>query len=111
MWHARGSNAAGTPYFKLISRDDGNWSELANEARDWLNKFVPPHMLISTSLYQDVHDPESDSKKINVCIAHAAGSNPQDLSLNEEATAIRGNDSMYDLNLISGSGEWEDAFK
>lgn len=26
MWYAKGSNAAGSPSFKILTRDDGNWS-------------------------------------------------------------------------------------
>lgn len=81
MWFAKGSNAAGTPGFEILKRDDGNWAELANEVRDWLNKYVPPHMLVSVSLYHDRH--EEGEKGINACITHCAGSNPEDLTENE----------------------------
>lgn len=114
MWYAKGSNAAGTPSFKTLTRGDGNWKELIEvDLRDWLNKFVPPHMLISISLYQDSH-PDTDAETeagpnaCNVCITHAAGSNPQDLTGNE---AIKDSSAIYDINTISGSGEWDDMFE
>jgi len=107
MWYAKGSNAAGSPSFKILTREDGNWPQLANEIKDWLNKYVPPHMLISVSIFHDVHDEESDNNKIHACIAHSAGANPADLSKNEAAKTTK---SIYDLQTIEGSGEWEDMF-
>jgi hypothetical protein len=50
-----------------------------SEAKTYLNKFIPPHRLISVSLFEDAH--ENTGKGINVCIAHTAGANPDDLSL------------------------------
>lgn len=74
MWYTKGSNEAGTPGFKILQRDDGNWAGLVEEVRDWLNKYVPPHMLISVSLFEDAH--ENTGKGINACITHSAGSDP-----------------------------------
>lgn len=105
MWYAKGS-PANTPHFKTLRREDGNWPELASGVRDWLNKYVPPHALISVSLYEDKH-PLEDSKGINAVITHAAGSDPADLSAND--TAVKAG-ALYDMNIISGSGEWEDMF-
>ena len=115
MWYARGSNASGTPSFKTLSRADGNWKDLIEvDLKDWLNKFVPPHMLISISLYHDSHpDTPEDGDEAsvgpnpcNVCIAHTAGTTPQDLTGNEATD----NKPIYDLSLIQGSGEWVDMF-
>ena len=105
MWHAKGSNAAGTPTFKVLRREDGNWTELVGEVRDWMNRFVPPHMLISVSLFEDEH--ENVDKGINACITHSAGSDPQDLSDNQATKGA----PLYDLQIIAGSGEWEDMFE
>ena len=52
---------------------------MISEAKTYLNKFIPPHRLISVSLFEDAH--ENTGKGINVCIAHTAGANPDDLSL------------------------------
>ena len=52
---------------------------MISEAKTYLNKFIPPHRLISVSLFEDAH--ENTGKGINVCIAHSAGANPDDLSL------------------------------
>ena len=113
MWYARGSNASGTPSFKTLSRADGNWKDLIEvDLKDWLNKFVPPHMLISISLYHDSH-PEVDEETstgpnpVNVCIAHTAGTTPQDLTGNEATK----DSPIYDLSLIQGTGEWDDMFR
>ena len=113
LWYARGSNASGTPSFKTISRADGNWKELIEvDLKDWLNKFVPPHMLISISLYHDSHPeaPEDDGSvgpnPVNVCIAHTAGTTPQDLTGNEAVKDA----PIYELSLVQGTGEWDDMF-
>lgn len=74
MWYFKGSNESGTPTFHLMQREDGNWNELAYEVTDYLNKFVPPHMLIDVSLYEDQHP--NDGKVINAVIAHSAGTTP-----------------------------------
>ena len=47
---------------------------MISEAKLYLNKFIPPHRLISVSLYEDAH--ENTGKGINACIAHTAGANP-----------------------------------
>ena len=60
MWYTKGSNAFGTPSFKIISREDGDWTALTNEMKDWLNKYVSPHMLISVSIYQDAHEDDEN---------------------------------------------------
>ena len=105
MWYAPGTNQAGTPSFKVLKRDDGNWTELVGEVKDWLNKYVPPHMLCSVSLFEDAH--ENTGKGINACITHCAGTDPADLS---ENAATKG-DNIYDMNIIAGTGEWEDMFE
>lgn len=64
-------------------------------------------MLISVSIFQDVHDEDSDNNKIHACIAHSAGANPADLSKNE---AVQTTKAIYDLQMIAGTGEWEDMF-
>lgn len=74
MFYCKGSNPMGTVCFHVIRREDGNWPELANEVGDWLNKYVPPHMLVSVSLFEDAH--ENTGKGINACITHCAGQNP-----------------------------------
>lgn len=74
MWYTSGTNYAGTPLFKVLKRDDGSWNDLVGEVRDWLNKYVPPHTLISVSLFEDAH--ENTGKGINACIAHCAGTDP-----------------------------------
>ena len=91
MFFTKGNNAAGPVSFKVLRREDGNWDELVGEVKDWLNKYVPPHMLISVSLFEDAH--ENVDKGINACITHSAGADPVDVSENE---ATKG-DPMYDL--------------
>ena len=88
----------------MLTRNDGNWVELVTEVRDWLDKFIPPHMLISVSLFEDAH--ENVGKGINACIAHSAGSNLTELAGNEVTNV----GCIYDLSVIAGSGEWEDMF-
>jgi len=105
MFFVKGSNENGTPVFKLLKRDDGNWIDLVNEVRDWCNKYIPPHALISISLYEDEHP--NEGKGINACITHTAGKDPQPLGddIMKEAAG-----NIYDLQIISGSGEWEAMF-
>merc|ERR1711974_316236 len=50
MFYTKGSSEHGTPTFKILRRDDGNWTDLANELRDYCNTYIPPHCLISVSL-------------------------------------------------------------
>ena len=64
-------------------------------------------MLISVSIFQDVHDEEAENNKIHACIAHSAGASPKDLSENEVAGVAK---TIYDLQIITGTGEWEDMF-
>ena len=74
MFYTKGSNEHGTPCFKTLRRTDGNWQDLANELRDYCNTYIPPHTLISISLYEDKHPNEDQG--INACITHTAGSDP-----------------------------------
>lgn len=62
-------------------------------------------MLVSVSLFEDAH--ENTGKGINACITHCAGETPMDLSENE---ATKGG-PLYDLQVIAGTGEWEDMFE
>ena len=70
-----------------------------------MNKYVPPHMLISVSLFEDEHG-EGTSNGINACITHSAGNDPKDLTDN----TATGGASIYELQVIAGTGEWEDMF-
>ena len=56
------------------------------------------------SLFEDAHP--NEGKGINAVITHTAGATPVDLSENE---AVKGN-AVYDLEVITGTGEWEDMF-
>ena len=105
IFFTKGSNASGPVSFKVMKRDDGNWTELVGEVKDWLNKYVPPHCLISVSLFEDAH--ENTGKGINACITHTAGENPDDITEKE----IKMSGPMYELHVIAGSGEWEDMFE
>lgn len=117
LWYARGSNASGTPSFKQLTREDGDWNQLIKvDLKDWLNKFVPPHMLISISLFHESH-PESNDEDdeatqgpnpCHVVIAHTAGTTPQDLTGNE---AVKDSD-IYTLEHVTGEegAEWDDLF-
>ena len=80
MWYNAGSGSATQ---KILSRDDGNWPQLATDVRDWCNSFVPPHMLVSVSLYANSHGDEAGTE-INACITHTAGANPRNLAENED---------------------------
>lgn len=65
---------------------------------------MPPHQLLSVSLFEDAHP--NEGKGINVAITHCAGPSPADLSENETAKGK----ALYDLEVITGTGEWEDMF-
>ena len=101
IWYTR--NDKTNAEFKILQRDDGDWNALIGEVKDWLNNFIPPHALISISLYEDAHP--NESKGINACIAHCAGSTLTDLAENE---ATKG--PIYDVDVISGDREWDDMF-
>ena len=93
--------------FKVLRRDNGNWHELIDDVKDWLNQYIPPHMLVSVSLFEDAH--ENVGKGINACIAHKAGSNLQNLSDNLDSN----DGALYDIQVIDDAGshgEWEDLF-
>ena len=90
--------------FKILQRDDGDWDTLIREVNSWLNNFIPPHALISISLFEDAHP--NEGKGINACITHSAGSNPKDLNENE-ATNVG---PLYDVDVVSEDSEWEDMF-
>ena len=104
MWFTKGSNPEGTPCFKVLKRDDGNWQQLINEVGDWLNKYIPPHQLISVSIFEDAH--ENVGKGINACITHCAGNEPTDLSSNPNPVG----GEIYSIETITSTGEWEDLF-
>ena len=105
LWYGSGTNQAGLPTVKTLRREDGNWATLVEEMKQWLTQYVPPHMLCSVSLFEDEHP--NEGKGINAAITHCAGATPVDLSENE---AAKGKD-LYDMEVISGSGEWKDMFK
>ena len=83
---------------------DGEWASLVEEVKQWLTQFVAPHQLLSVSLFEDAHP--NEGKGINAVITHTAGATPVDLSENE---AVKGK-AVYDLEVITGTGEWEDMF-
>ena len=102
MFYNAGS---GSSTQKTLRREDGNWPQLANEVRDWCNSYVPPHMLVSVSLYEDAHGEDSGTG-INACITHTAGANPKNLAENDDIT----NKVIYSVDTVAGEGEWEDLF-
>lgn len=104
MFYTKGSNPMGNPCCKVLNREDGNWTELIGEVRDWLNRYIPPHMLISVSLFEDAH--ENVGKGINACITHCAGKEPEDITEN----AATDGKTIYDIHVIAGTGEWEGYF-
>ena len=85
----------------MLRRTDGKWTELLNETKDWLNKYISPHNLISISLFEDVHE-MFESQGINVCITHTEGKNPNLISSS--------NDSLYSLKLIVATKPWKVMF-
>ena len=101
MWYTTGSNSTS---YKTLRREDGNWPELATEVRDWCNAYVPPHMLVSVSLYEDAH--ENTGKGINACITHTAGANPKALADNDDIT----NKVIYSVDTVAGTEYWGDLF-
>jgi len=105
MFFVKGSNEMGTPVFKIMKRDDNNWDGLVEEVKAWCNKYIPPHALVSISLYEDAHP--NDGNGINACITHTAGDDPKPLS-DDVMKAAAGN--IYDIQVIAGPGEWEDMF-
>lgn len=105
LWYAKGSSSEGSPVMHQIRREDGNWSELVGSVKDWLNRYCPPHNLISVSLYEDAH--ENVGKGINACIAHTAGSKPRDLT---EIEDLAQHGALYELQVITGEDS-EDMFK
>ena len=62
--------------FKVF-KDTFTFNELAEQASAWLNKFVPPHCLISISMFEGDH-PNDDGERY-IVIAHTAGSDPKEL--------------------------------
>lgn len=102
MFYNAGSGSSSQ---KTLRREDGNWPQLANEVRDWCNSYVPPHMLVSVSLYEDAHG-EDSGNGINACITHTAGANPKNLAENDDIT----NKVIYSVDTVAGEGEWEDLF-
>ena len=80
--------------------------QLCTEVRDWCNSYVPPHQLISVSLYEDAH--ENEGKGINAVITHCAGADPKDLANNEGIE----NKVIYSHEVVAYSAdEWDKLFE
>lgn len=71
---------------KVLSRGDGNWNQLSEQVRQWLNEFVAPHQLVSVSFYEDAHP--NLNNHINALICHKAGANPVALARSSASTAL-----------------------
>lgn len=67
---------------KYLSNEKGSWDELIAASVDYLNKFIPPHQLVSMDYFEDMHPnlPVNGDKKIYCAIMHTAGSDPVDIS-------------------------------
>ena len=105
MFFTKGSSPFGTPCFKVLRKEEGQWPDLCNEVKDYCNQHIPPHNLISISLYEDAHP--NDGGGINACITHTAGANPAPISDKAQEVAAG---PIYEIQVITETGEWEDMF-
>ena len=106
MFFTKGQSDYGPPSFKIIRKTEGSWSDVANEVRDWCNDFIPPHHLVSISLFEDAHPNEGNG--MNACITHTAGDEPKPIS--EKAKSAAEGKPIYELEIIQETSEWDDMF-
>ena len=102
VWYTNGPNQCD---LKWIKRQDGNWSALFLELRDWLNAYVAPHQLVSVSIFEEAHP--NRHKGINAVIAHTAGKDPTPLLSKVKGLPARG---LYVLQVVTGSLNWHKQF-
>ena len=70
LWYSNEATDRST-FNQHITRSDGNWEELAVEVKDFLNDFIPPHKLVSITLYEESHP--STSGVVSALVTHTAG--------------------------------------
>ena len=98
VWYTKGSSQYN---LRWIKRQDGNWSALFLELRDWLNTYVAPHQLLAVSIFEEAHP--NTQKGINAVIVHTAGKDPIPLLSKVKNLPARG---LYILQVVTGSLNW-----
>ena len=62
----------------LITRGDGDWAQLSMDTLKWLNDYLPPHELLSLTMFEEAHP--NQTGKVGALITHKAGPNPRKLA-------------------------------
>ena len=70
LWYSNEPTDKST-FNQLISRQDGNWVQLAEDVKDYLCDFIPPHKLVSITLFEQAHP--SSSGVVSALVTHNAG--------------------------------------
>ena len=88
--------------FNGFFNGSGDFRKIAQNAIDWMNKFVPPHQLTNVSMLQMEME---NSQDVLISICHTAGENP------EEIIPV-GTDSVYSVEFFTGkdSDAWKSLY-
>jgi len=97
VWY---TNEMGNPdtYSHLVSRKDGDWTALASETHQWLNEHLPPHELLSVTMFEEAHP--NQTGKIGALITHKAGPNPRRLSETPAGTNSFVSEGLYSMEIV-----------
>jgi len=60
----------------VFSDHNKSWTELINEAKDWLNNYIIPYEFAGMVIFEDEHpltERENESGMRNVVVYHTAG--------------------------------------
>ena len=104
LFYTKGSDPNGAATTKTLRREDGDWASVISETKNYLNKFIPPHNLISVSFYEDEH--ENTGKGINACITHTAGDSPAEITQNDKIDVTE----LYSFDVIVYMDDLENLF-
>lgn len=83
---------------KALFKKSGDYKDLVQKGKEWLDKYIMPDQLVSVSLFEEEHDEQTT--EIFLCIAHTAGEEPKLIS--EIATDyIIPEDGFYQVKVFS----------
>lgn len=105
QFHVPRSAEASSESFSLShlkSDGDQDWPAFLAKVTGWLNASVPPHCLVSVSIFEEAHPNEGGI--LNAVIVHTAGNIQEGSNLNEG--------EVYTLKQLSKAGEvsWKQTY-